>query len=130
MSSKSGTTNGYSIEARYNFNSPHVINGHTLDKEWRTIAFDTAPSGFGIPSPPFEFAIVALGLYGYSQAQALRWWFHANADATFHGICLETRIVKHTVKYSIEAERKSEHLTIGGEDRSNCMPDWGVTEKS
>lgn len=42
------------------------------------------------------------------------------------GLCLDTRIVKHEVRYSYGSTRKTEHCLIGGDDRSSIMPDWGV----
>jgi hypothetical protein len=76
--------------------------------------------------PRFQQPWLSAGhCFSYQAAQALRWWFHANADAGIGGICLRSRIVKFAIKYSIEVARQTEHCEIGGDDRTNCIPDWG-----
>src|SRR5690606_9220355 len=98
-----------------------------FDQRWKRVKFDTIPLPVGVPSGPPSLSGLRdkLGLYSYQAAQALRWWFHANAAASWNDLCLETRLVKHRVKYSYECEAISAHAVIGGDDRSNVMPDWG-----
>ena len=67
-------------------------------------------------------------MLGYAAAQALRWWLHAAAEAdNMSGLCLETRIISHKISYSHKIETVGAHDHIHGDDRSNCMPDWGKT---
>lgn len=127
----SGTTYGYTVEARFSYHEPAQIGGVLLDNRWREVKFTA--STIGVPRGPrwnaaqFEQG----GLVGYAAAQALRWWLHADAEANSvgGGVCLETRIVKHKLTYSYAVERVSDHGHIGGEDRSNCIPDWGKPDK-
>lgn len=127
MPSGTGHFDGYSVEARYDYSSPVTIGDLTLDNRWRRVAF---PKGHpGVPVGPGYHApfLNACGLMAYSSAQAMRWWLHASAEAYEGGggLCLETRIVKHRVRYSYGATRETEHCLVGGDDRSNIMPDWG-----
>lgn len=123
-SSGSSTDHGYSVEARLNYRTPKEIAGHILDNRWQTLQFDKHPAG--VPTHgSFRESLGRANLLGYSAAQALRWWFHAIADATFDGICLETKLVQHVVRESHSVEAISEHMLIRGEDRSSSIPDWG-----
>lgn len=127
--SGSGTIHGYSVEARYASHSPLVLGDLILDERWRHVSF---PKGHpGVPIGPSYHAsfLSRCGLMSYPAAQALRWWLHAEGDASSIGcLCLETRIVKHKVRYSYGVTRESVHCTVGGDDRSNCIPDWGTKE--
>lgn len=118
-----GSTAGYSVEARHTSGDHAVIAGVVYTKEWKRLHPEQAP--IGVPAHGrFETWLGQCGLMSYPAAQAIRWWFHAIAEQEFKNICLETRIVKHQVKYSYEETSTSEHALIGGEDRSNCYPDW------
>lgn len=121
----SGTETAYTVEARMEYHSPKQINGQLFDNRWRRVSFTALPAHLAHMGVPGAGGMMAakLDLYSYTQAQALRWWFHANADATFDGICLETRLVKHSVKYSYESTVESAHAVIGSDDRSSVMPD-------
>ena len=131
-SSHNGTNIGYTVEVRYTGHKPAIINDMVLGKEWQRPKFDAVqPPIPGVPTArPWNAALFSmLGLYDYSAAEALRWWFHANADATGIGaMCVESRIVAHRVKYSMSEEAISEHSIISGEDRTSIVPDWN-TEK-
>lgn len=124
-SNHNGTEHAYTIEARSMFNEPQVFGKQIFDQRWKRVQFDQVAPPFGVPA---GHSMVAdrLGLHSYPAAQALRWWFHANAHATFSGICLESRIVKHAVSYTFSEEAVSAHEVISGEDRSNIMPDWNA----
>lgn len=124
--SQSGTNHAYSVQARYDYPEPKVFGDIILHKEWKTIYFPKSRD-VGVPTGnALDWAGNQMGLMSYQAAQALRWWFHANAEAEILGsLCLETRIVKHKVEYSIKEEAISDHEYIGGDDRSNVMPDWG-----
>lgn len=92
----SGRETCYSVEARYNYTQPIEISGQLFDNRWREVKFQDAP--VGVPrASEFQEHTLRHRMLGYSAAQALRWWLHANADAmkAGHCICLETRLVKH-----------------------------------
>ena len=125
VASGSGSETAYSVEARMNYSQPMQIAGRIFDNRWVAVQFDK--SAVGVPSAPF-YARHTLehGLLGYSAAQALRWWLHAQADNEIKGTCLETRIVKHKISYTHTIEAEAAHGYIGGDDRSNHTD---VTEK-
>lgn len=129
--SGNGTTHAYSVEARYMYTTPKKFGDVLLDQRWRRLSF--VPSHIGVPDGPYHsYGMRACGLLGYSAAQALRWWFHACADADVGvgSMCLETRIIKHRVEYSHKEIAESAHVVITGDDRSNIMPDWGSAPKT
>lgn len=122
--SGNGTTHGYTVEARYTAGDHVVINGVVYTDKWKQVNPDRA--AIGVPTHrPFESWLHQCNLMNYPAAQAIRWWFHAIAEQDFHNICLETRLIKHEIKYSYSETDVSEHCLITGEDRSSCMPDWG-----
>lgn len=127
--SQNGTSTGYSIEVRTSAKQPTQIGTMLLGHEWQRLKVDQVQPPFGVPiaRPWNERIFSMLGLYDYAAAQALRWWFHASAEATPYAgaMCLESRIIAHTVKYAISEEAVSEHMQIQGDDRTNCIPDWG-----
>lgn len=123
--SQSGSSWGYSVEARQNSSRPVVIGEQIFDNRWKRVHFQNG--SMGVPTAKsYEWAVVQAGLFSYQAAQALRWWFHAEAENTAGGgICTESRIVKHEIKYSISEKAVSHHELIQGYDRSNTLPDWG-----
>ena len=125
-SSGSGTEIAYTVEARYNYHDPKQFCGQIFDKQWRQVQFKQGE--FGVPScAPFHRHTIEHGMFGYAAAQALRWWVHATAEAeTSGGLCLETRVVSHKISYSHKIEAVKAHCHIHGEDRSNCIPNWGL----
>jgi hypothetical protein len=124
ISSESGKEVAYTVEARYATSRPVQIANQIFDNRWRTVQYVDSP--IGVPTAhPIRRQTQQHGMYGYSAAQALRWWLHAEADASMNGICLETRLIKHEITYSSKAVAVSQHCIIGGDDRSNCVPDWG-----
>lgn len=123
--SGSGTIDGYSVEARCNYHQAMVLGDRVIDNRWAQLHFPKGHPGVPIgPSYSLPFLDV-VGLMSYPAAQAMRWWVHAEAERGLKYMCLETRIVKHRVSYSYSAKRESEHCIVGGDDRSNMMPDWG-----
>lgn len=121
--SGSGGILGYTVEARLAYPEAGSILGQIFDLRWKRVHFDPG-SPVGVPGPRSQDA-ARLGLMDYAQAQAMRWWFVAAADAEFSAGCVETRIVKHTGSYTYTAQAVSAHAYIGGDDRSYLMPDWG-----
>ena len=106
--SMSGVTSGYTVEARWNYPSPKAFGQIILDREWRTIPF--AEGQHGVPQKTNHwdgsFFLRQFGLYTFPVAEALRWWFIAEANSDSIGsLCLETRIVEHRVRYSSTADR-------------------------
>ncbi len=90
------TMTGYTVEALFDFDSPRTICGQIFDREWRQVTFAESPIGV----PPTKIFTVDLrkhGLYDYEAAQALRWWFHAQANFEGNEYCLKTRLVAHEV---------------------------------
>jgi hypothetical protein len=122
----SGTAISYSVQARLAYFEPRMVCGQMLDTRWTTVNFEMGR--VGVPADKFESlpghnTAVANGLVSYQAAQALRWWFLANADKEFSCGCIETRLIKHTVRYEYSITADSAHDYIGeGESRTNIMP--------
>jgi hypothetical protein len=126
--SHNGTSEGYSIEVRYTGHRPQEVCGMILGKEWQPLKVLQTQQPFGVPiaRPWNERIFGMLGLYDYAAAQAMRWWFHANAEATpaAGAMGVESRLVAHKVQFSVSEEAIYAHQYISAEDRSNCKPDW------
>ena len=120
-----GTEEAWTVEARNTGNAPQVVGNQTFDNRWRQVEF--VESSVGVPSARRYSQASLHGLLTYPAAQALRWWVHAQADIDYQGILVETRLVKHLLRYEFNIEAVSAHALIGSDDRSNMMPDWGVT---
>lgn len=125
-SSHSSTSDGWKVEARLAYHTPTQVAGMLLDLRWRQVHFDKSP--VGVPGERYPNFLVMAGLLTYQQAQALRWWFIAEAQHQSSSLCLETRLIKCRLKASYEYEEVSSHAVIGGDDRSSIMPDYGVKE--
>lgn len=113
--SRSGEEDGWAVEARYVYPVPIKLGDQIFDNRWRTVDFRRSP--IGVPSSDIMHVHAAsMGLLPYISAQALRWCFLAeiNRDG-FGGLCMETRLVKHRVKYSVSAEAVSAHDNLGGD---------------
>jgi hypothetical protein len=124
-SAGSGTDTAYSVEARLAFHQPRAVCGHLLDLRWTTLQFERG-GPVGVPQHrPFDFAKSSSGLLSYQAAQALRWWFLANAEQEFSCLCVETRIVEHKITYSFSTEAVRIGAETSGKDRSNIMFGWG-----
>ena len=122
--SATGTDIGYSVEARLAYPEPRQVCGHLLDLRWTTLHFDKSP--IGVPQArPGNFLMLATGLYSYQAAQALRWWFLAQAENEFSCLCIESRIVEHQITYSYYTKAVRAGSIVGGDDRSNIMFGWG-----
>lgn len=123
--SGSGTFDAYSVEAMCDYGSAQEVGGQIFDNRWKRVDFE--PSKIGVPvGPSYQIAVLnQVHLLSYPAAQALRWWFHAACETFSSGLCMRSRIVQHRVIYSYSEERVSEHMEIGGDDRSNTMPNWG-----
>jgi hypothetical protein len=126
--SGNGTEQWYSVQARFMYSEARQFGGQIFDQRWKNVHFDQVAPPMGIPAGPPDLGGVRdrHGLYGYQAAQALRWWFHANAAASWQDGCLETRLVRHKVRYEYAIVAESAHAVIGSDDRSGLMPDWGA----
>ena len=89
---------GYIVEARFQDCDPGIVGKQIYDDRWRQVKFDQ--SKIGVPmSPAYHRELIDQGLFTYSSAQALRWWFHAQAEIECVGGApgLQTRLVQHRV---------------------------------
>ena len=99
-STQNGTNIGYRVEARAK-DRPVIFQGVVFDKEWRSVAFKSAPPGFGVPARDgLDHANAMFGLYSYEAAQALRWW--ALANDIFARYQVETRLMRYRAEYKAE----------------------------
>jgi hypothetical protein len=115
---------GYTVEAR-SVGGPLKVGDLTLGNEWERIPFHR--SIIGVPcAAHHESGLKYVNLLNYPAAQALRWWFHAEAHKEAGWLSLRTRIVKHEVQINHTVTAVSAHCEVGGEDRSALAPDWGA----
>lgn len=102
--SGSGHADGYSVEARLMFNgASEVIAGVPLGPTWAPLHFPESP--IGVPKGNVGWGhLPHTDLLPYESAQALRWWFLANANVSRPGgsLCVETRLIKHRCEYSFK----------------------------
>jgi hypothetical protein len=125
FSTGSEKTHGYTVEAKSLSGDPIQIGDLTLGNKWERIPFSRSP--IGVPNcAPYEGALQYTALLNYPAAQALRWWFHAEAHKGAGWLSLLTRIVRHEVQMTHKVTAISAHCEIGGEDRSALTPDWGT----
>lgn len=122
VSSANGTDTGWTVEARLAYHEPRIVAGMPLDDRWRIVHFnDKSPIGVPRASP---WSVLHLcSLYEYAAAQALRWWFIAEAQRSEIGgaLCLQTRLCSHRVEYSYSSkpDKAAEH--IDGRGNSAAM---------
>ena len=98
---------GYVPEVRTSYHEPIFVGGQIVDSEWRQIKVEREYGLVGIPDGYFDAKLRENDLWGFTQAQAIRWWFMARADGerAMGSMCLETRLVK--VKLLETYEKKS-----------------------
>ncbi len=94
MSSGESRSIGYRPEVRTSYSSPSLVAGQIVDSEWRPINFETHKGIFGVPTGYFDEKLAERGLLGRAQAETIRWWFIAQAEAerAAGSLCLETRL--------------------------------------
>lgn len=116
----SGQDEGWSVEARYIFPEAKEFGKQIFDSRWRQVDFFQSP--IGVPSTTMLHRHASsMGLLPYQSAQALRWWFLAELERECMGsLCMETRLVRHTVKYSLSCEAVSAHDNLGGDLAQFC----------
>lgn len=114
----SGTTTGYTVEARYNYAEPRQFGDIILHKDWRPLQFHKSPIGVHPFGQRHSGSIQreSLGLFGYSAAEALRWWFISECEMQegYSTLCLETRIVAHKITYALSATALEAKSVISG----------------
>ena len=120
------TTSAYTVEARASCGDPKQIGSQIFDSKWRRVAYEKGAIGVP-PCSILRKEVAEHGMLGYSAAQALRWWLHANADVSemLGGLCLETRLIKHILETTHSIKAEGFYKVVGGDDRSSSMPDWG-----
>lgn len=90
------TSTGYTVEARFFMRDAEIIRQQVYDGQWRQVKFDLSDNSIPM-SPVHHRELLEHGLFSYSAAQALRWWFHAQAEIECVGGApgLQTRLVQH-----------------------------------
>ncbi len=126
--SGSSGTDGWSVEVRVDdFAKPIQLanaDGFMVTHQWQRLPFEQGP--VGVPTHAEYQATLGYTRYlSYPAAQALRWWFHAEAAKSSLAIGLRSRLVKHRVEVQHQVTAVSIHCEVGGDDRSSTMPDWG-----
>lgn len=126
----SGTMNGdgWTVEVRLaDYAQPIQIGDMVVSHQWQRVGF--TPAVIGVPAHSEYQSYLGYTRYlSYPAAQALRWWFHAEAAKGSLALGLHSRLVKHRIRVEHSVEAVSVHCGIGGEDRSSMMPDWGKKE--
>lgn len=115
-SSSSGTNFAFTVQARYAYPDPKIICGMVLDANWRTLSFEKSPIGVPAQARYCPWGGSFPHLMTYEAAQALRWWFLANAAHSFDHWCIETRLVKHEVTYQASEKAIAAASEIDGGD--------------
>lgn len=112
--SGSGILHGYQFEIRTT-HEPFEAAGMMITNEWKHV-YHPKTKGFGIPAKSYEFepGMDYFGLQSLVVIQALRWWFLSVIDAEIGALAVETRIVKHRVKYNISCEPIESMYGING----------------
>lgn len=94
----SGTETFYTVECRCPGTRPIVVLNQAITSDWLPVHVSESP--VGVPQSKDWRSIVTQGHYTYAAAQAIRWWFLAEAERCRLGILVETRLVKHETKYT------------------------------
>ncbi len=102
-SQESLTSTGYTVEARFFMRDAEMIRQQVYDEQWRQVEFDQ----FNVSVPMrsnYHRALIEHDLLSYSAAQALRWWFHAQAETECVDGApgLQTRLVQHRLTLAHE----------------------------
>lgn len=99
----SSTSMGYTVEARFFMRESEKIRQKIYDEQWRQVEFDLSANSIPM-SPVHHRELLEHGLFSYAAAQALRWWFHAQAEIECAGGApgLQTRLVEHRLTLAHE----------------------------
>ena len=106
MTNGESTIIGYRPEVRSSYSRPVMASGQIVDAVWRPIEYTRNQTLIGIPQGYFDAKLTEHGLLGLAQAEAIRWWFIASAEAEgpTGSMCLETRLQKYklTITHKVE----------------------------
>lgn len=125
-SSGSMAGDGWTVEVRLeDYANPHQVGDMVVSHQWQRVNFALSP--IGVPTHAnYQNYLGYTGYLSYPAAQALRWWFHAEAAKNTLSLGLRSRLVKHQISVHHSTEALSVHCEVGGDDRSAMMPDWGT----
>ncbi len=109
---------GYRVEARTSYPEPCRVGEVILDGTWREVPFDFRADNLGVPSRSDFFGkkLHDENLMTRHQAQAMRHWFLAQAEAerVAGSFCLETRLVEYQLTIQVDLE------VLGRIDAQDC----------
>lgn len=111
--SGNGTDKAYTVQARMSNDEVRTIGGNTVTGKWRDVHFQKGTPG--VPSPRrLNCSPLITDYLSYEAAQALRWWFISEAELSgpfgmLGSLCLETRIMQHSIRYSYQMDIMNEH---------------------
>jgi len=91
-----------------------MASGQIVDAVWRPIEYTRNQTLIGIPQGYFDAKLTEHGLLGHAQAEAIRWWFIASADAekSTGSMCLETRLQKYKLTITHKVEELDVHSAL------------------
>lgn len=106
---------GYTVEARCTSREPRMVGRMLLGQTWQEVVFER--SAIGVPCAHSHSALMFCSVMSWPAAQALRWWFHAEAAGVgiMSDLGVETRIIEHAIKldYECRAVGPVEEVTNG-----------------
>lgn len=101
-----GSFYAYMVEARVIHGEPRSVAGHALDGCWRRLLFSKSPIGVPSNGRLISHGAADQGLVNLEAAEALRWWFLAQAEVEqiAGSLCIETRLVKILYHFEFRCE--------------------------
>jgi hypothetical protein len=104
-----------------------MVSGQIVDSVWRPINYENRSDHFGIPAGYFDKKLTEHHLLSLAQAEAIRWWFIANADAEgpAKSLCLETRLQEYSLQ--ITHSVKPVAALRGLDSQGRALPDPSST---
>ena len=118
-SNGSTTCYGYVPEVRTSYHIPTTVGGQIVDNIWRRIAHVDG-QGFGVPNGYFDKRLAERNLLGHAQAETIRWWFIAQAEAErlLGGSCLQTRLVEVRLheSYTLKTSKVTQAIDYRGNE--------------
>lgn len=117
--SASGSEVAWSVEARSAEEGRPVVlgDGAVFTSTWQVVPLEKIIGGHGVPAGKAVWdTYLAFGLMSYPAAQAMRWWFMALLHEAHQDTLIETRLVKHQVRYQRSAQRVAATHHVSGWD--------------
>lgn len=112
MSNSESRVDGFRVEVRTCYHTPHMAAGQIIDAEWRTlqVKFGDDVMGIQCPDGPWTRRLKDHGLMTRNQAEAIRFWFLsiAEAERVSGALCIETRLVRHRLTETVTVTREEE----------------------